>query len=365
MARRHFGSVRRRSSGKWQALYRYDGKLRSAGSFPSKADALASLSNIEVSIRRGGWTDPKEGRVQVRQYAERWLAGRPGLAERTREYYSYLMEKYILSELGGYSLAMLSPSIVRSWHAELARSHPSTAAKAYRLLSTMMKTAVTDGVIGTSPCRVVGAGIERAPERPVASMDEVRSLWDAMTPRFRLVVSLATWCQLRRGEILGLRRCDVDIPKGQLRIEQSRTFLRDGSSLTKEPKTRAGRRVIAVPHSMIEELADHLERFVGPEADDLIVTTDKGDPASAVVLQRSWTKARRAVGREDLHLHDLRHTGLTLAAATGATTAELMHRAGHASPDAAHRYQHATRNRDQLIADALGELARRPPGGAS
>ena len=30
-----------------------------------------------------------------------------------------------------------------------------------------------------------------------------------------------------------------------------------------------------------------------------------------------------------MRLHDLRHTGLTLAAATGATTAELMHRAGH------------------------------------
>lgn len=74
-------------------------------------------------------------------------------------------------------------------------------------------------------------------------------------------------------------------------------------------------------------------------------------------LDRAWVTARKSVGRTDLHLHDLRHVGLTLAAATGATTAELMHRAGHASPAAALRYQHATEDRDQALADALADLA--------
>ena len=70
-------------------------------------------------------------------------------------------------------------------------------------------------------------------------------------------------------------------------------------------------------------------------------------------FQRAWNKARATINREDLHFHDLRHTGLTLAAATGATTAELMRRAGHASPDAALRYQHATLERDFLLASKL------------
>lgn len=74
------------------------------------------------------------------------------------------------------------------------------------------------------------------------------------------------------------------------------------------------------------------------------------------MLQRAWTKARLRVGRPDLHLHDLRHTGLTFAAATGATTEELMRRAGHASADAALRYQHATRDRDRVLAKALEDL---------
>jgi len=68
-------------------------------------------------------------------------------------------------------------------------------------------------------------------------------------------------------------------------------------------------------------------------------------------------KAKRA----DLRLHDLRHSGLTWSAATGASVAELMRRAGHASPTAALRYQHATEDRDRVLADALADLATETP----
>ena len=54
-------------------------------------------------------------------------------------------------------------------------------------------------------------------------------------------------------------------------------------------------------------------------------------------------------------------TGLTLAAATGATTAELMHRAGHASAPAALRYQHASRDRDRHLSEALEEMIPESP----
>jgi integrase len=50
-----------------------------------------------------------------------------------------------------------------------------------------------------------------------------------------------------------------------------------------------------------------------------------------------WHEARTKVGRQDLHFHDLRHTSNTLAAATGASTKELMARYGHSSPRAALR----------------------------
>ena len=65
---------------------------------------------------------------------------------------------------------------------------------------------------------------------------------------------------------------------------------------------------------------------------------------------------RVTAGRPDLHFHDLRHTGATLAAAAGATIAELMARIGHSTPAMAMRYQHAGADRDKAIAAALSEI---------
>lgn len=199
--------------------------------------------------------------------------------------------------------------------------------------------------------------MERPVERPIATVAEIHALETAMPEHLRLIVNLATWCQLRRAELLGLRRKDVDLANATLRIKQSRTVTMSGKSVVKEPKSAAGRRTIAIPEFLIERISDHLGHFTGTGEDDFVFMGVTGIPLTAGVLQVAWQRARDSVGRGDLHLHDLRHTGLTLAGATGATTMELMHRAGHSSADAAMRYQHATKDRDRLIADALGTIA--------
>lgn len=60
----------------------------------------------------------------------------------------------------------------------------------------------------------------------------------------------------------------------------------------------------------------------------------------------------------DLHFHDLRHTGNTMAAGQGASLRELMERLGHSSARAALIYQHATRERDEAIAAGMGKMVR-------
>jgi integrase len=72
---------------------------------------------------------------------------------------------------------------------------------------------------------------------------------------------------------------------------------------------------------------------------------------------RGWYRARQAAKREDLHFHDLRHSGLTAAAQAGATLAELMAMAGHTTPGAAMLYQHAAQDRMQDLAARISRLA--------
>jgi integrase len=89
----------------------------------------------------------------------------------------------------------------------------------------------------------------------------------------------------------------------------------------------------------------HLAKYVDTGRDSLVFPTDGGNHLQPSTLYRHSYRARAAADRNDLRWHDLRHSGAVLAAATGATLAELRARLGHSTPAAAMRYQHAAAGR--------------------
>jgi integrase len=362
MRRREFGSIRKLPSGRWQARYRNrGGRLVAAPeTFATKGDATAWLARVQTDQSRGQFVDPRAGRITLATFAERFLSERV-LSPRTQETYEGLLKNHLLPTLGDLEVGQLDPGTVRAWHTRLAKQYPSTAAKAYRLLRAMFNTAVSDEVITRSPCRIEGGGREDAPERPIATVAEVEALVAAMPARFGVVVLLAAWCQLRKGELCALQRRDIDLMRSTVTVARSLQQLRNGQLVMKEPKTKAARRTVAIPPHLLPAIAAHLDSYTGTAEDALVVTGEKGGPLRPHVLQKHWAQARRSIGRPELHIHDLRHTGNTWAAATGASTRELMARMGHATPDAALRYQHATEDRDRILAEALAKLATPAP----
>jgi integrase len=125
-----------------------------------------------------------------------------------------------------------------------------------------------------------------------------------------------------------------------------------------EPKTAAGYRTLALPPILVEELKAHLDKFVGDDDDALLfVDALTKETPSKTDWRTLWDRARRESGVE-CTFHDLRHVAGTLNAAVGATIKEAMARLGHASPEAALRYQHATTSRDSEIASDIDRLLR-------
>jgi integrase len=369
MTKREFGALRQLPSGRWQAKYRHPRTnefVVAPTTFAARGDASRWLVSIQRDIERGAWIDPAWGSITLGDYATTWLSQRT-LRPRTVELYQGLLDRYILPELGKIELGALSPREVRAWHAALlqrGRPGPVTVAKAYRLLRTICGTAVSDEMIARNPCNLRGAAVEHSPERPVLTVAEVEAVTDAMEDRYAVLVLLAAWCGLRVGEARALTRGDIDLEEGLLLIEKSAAELKSGERITGAPKTRAGIRRIYIPPHVVPAVRAHLERFSGPDPQDFVFTGTQGQPMRRGSMYKAWWRARKKVGLGDVRLHDLRHTGATLAAATGASTKELMNRLGHASPEAALRYQHATKDRDAAIARALSDLAskqQKPP----
>jgi integrase len=129
-----------------------------------------------------------------------------------------------------------------------------------------------------------GAGQDKADERPTFTIDQVFAVADAIQPYYRLLVLLGALMSLRFGEFAALRRRDVD-PDG----------------------------------------------FSEPGPDGLVFVGPNGGRLRRRNVHRLWAKALTDAGvkEQDVHFHDLRHTGNALAAATGASTKELMARMGH------------------------------------
>jgi integrase len=167
---------------------------------------------------------------------------------------------------------------------------------------------------------------------------------------------LATFASLRFGELAALHRGDIELDGCTVRIARSLIQTNDSKLTEDEPKSRAGRRVVAFPREIVPELRWHLDRFVDLGPDSRVFVGPKGGQLRRSNFRLIWIKARDDAGLADLHLHDLRHTGNTMAAATGASLRELMERMGHSSTRAALIYQHATRERDEAIAAAMGEV---------
>ena len=304
--------------------------------------------------------------MTLETYAEEWLAtrrvrGRP-LAPRTLDLYHWLLTRHLVPQLGQRELATLTPVDVRRWHAALSGPGgpgPSTAAKAYRLLRAMTTTAVADGILQTSPCTVRGGGQESADERPALAVEDVLRLADAAGDRWRALVLTAAWTGLRFGELAALRRPAVDLPARSLHVRASAGWLADGRRVEGPPKSRAGRRTVALPEVLVPELRRHLDRYAEPDPEGLVFIGERGAPLrTSGFSTRVWRPAVTRAGLPGVHFHDLRHVAGTLAAQSGATVRELMSRLGHASPDASLRYLHATAARDHAIAEAVSRTVR-------
>ena len=362
-SRSSWGSVRRLPSGRYQARYRVDRTWRGAPTtFRTKRDADAFLAATRADLERGTWHDPEAGKVKLREYATRWLRERPTLRPRTREVYEANLRLHILPALGDVDLNKITTSRVRAWYSDLLRAGkpgPPTVAKCYRLLHATLATAVEDELIVKNPCVLRGASTDRPGERPVATVEQVYLLADAMGPRFRSMVLLATFCGLRLGELRALRRNRVDLLHKTLKVVEQLQDLSNGTTFVGPPKTDAGRRTVAIPSAILPDLEAHLGEWAAPGKDGLVFCAAQGQPLSRKTFYRAWDRAIAAAGLEGFRFHDLRHTGNTLAAATGASTKELMSRMGHSSPRAALIYQHATTDRDVVIAQALSDLITR------
>lgn len=383
--------------------------------FATKGEADRYLTLIEAQILNGEWTDPERAKVKLGEYAAKWIEQRPGLRPRTVELYRRLLRRQIAPHLGGVPLGKLSTPMIREWRMTLLGEgvSASVTAKAYRFLRAVLTTAAEDDrIIPRNPCRIRGAGDEKPDERPVLTVAQVFDLAERIgrrpvgnvrklptgeyrlryqlgngemrafpmtfpnkeaaeqvlskmaddghanvrrDDRFRALVLLATFASLRWGEAVALQRRDIDLAARTVTVRRQYLEMDSGDLVLGPTKSRAGARTVVFPAGIVPAIRDHLDRYAADDPAALVFTGANGGVLRRGNFRRAsrWAETVAALGVPGLHFHDLRHTGNTIAAQSGASLRDLMNRMGHDSVRAAMIYQHATSEADKAIADSL------------
>lgn len=359
--RRGLGSVRKINSGRYQVRYTDPfGTRRTGGTFATKAQAEQELARISRAVESGTWAPgatstpggTPSNKVTLRAVGEQWRGSRVNrrgmaLSPNTLKEYERLINS-TLSPFADKAIRGITPAQVEAWWSGEHRRAPNQASKAYKHLSQLCAYAIKQGYIQLSPCQVEGASNYQPATLPdVPTLEQVRIMLDSSEYPWKAFLSLASWGGFRKGELLELRRKDVEKVEvdGEVwwNVSVRRAVIWDGAeAIVREPKTPGSIRTVTLPGFVTEALEPHLKAL--PLGAEQLIFPNQINPnkhQGEFELRRAWKHAQEASGYSG-RFHSLRAFAATQYGLLGATAVELMDRLGHRNVKTAMRYQRTT-----------------------
>lgn len=319
------------------------------GGFDTRRAAEVERAKIVSDLHSGGYVAPD--RLTLTEWVRQsWLPmTRTRVKPSTFDSYRANMETHVLPVLGSRALQQLTAPMLNTLYAELL-SHGGErgplAAKTVRYIHTILHKALADAV----DAGIIGANIaERAkPPRPNRSRAQRIECWEPAElaaflesvegTRLETAWRLAAMTGMRRGEVLGLRWCDVDLDRSRIAVRNAIVSVAY-ELLESSPKSHQAR-VIDLDPMTTTMLRSHRERSererteFWAEYDDrgLVVCAEDGSPIHPQSFSQAFAKAVERAGLRRIRLHDLRHTHATIAVMAGVPVKVISERLGHESP---------------------------------
>lgn len=257
------------------------------------------------------------------------------------------VESYLVPRIGDLPLRKLTNERIQNLYVELQKSgrlnrkgrsvalSPKTVRDIAGVLYKALSDGVKLGVIAKNPADGVALPRYERPELNVYDGDETAQFlsYAASVDEYLIALyRLSLLIGLRRGEVLGLRWIDVDFVLNKLSVVQTRITV-NGRVIVSTPKTRAGRRTVAIDAGTADELAklkNKQEQIFG-KVPELVATDDDGRPVNPLRYSRHFKRLAIAAGLKAARLHDARHTATTLQLHNGVSAATVRGRLGWSS----------------------------------
>ena len=354
---------------------------------PSKSDSSQEIFQKELNKFIEDFTDELQGERNrkkpenkiVSDFAKEYLSiQKTSLSPGSYDFYQHIIEKHILPMFGRMRLRDIKTYHVQDFIMKLnsmprndgksGHISPQTVKRYTTVLRSMLTMAYKmyymDDDVGLS--RRLTFPKERYQEVEVFTIEEVKAiLASAKTEpiNIRLLIELALFTGMRRGEIVGLKWSDINLDKQCLSVKRSIYKPKGEKSIEKEPKSHSSFRTIAIPNCLCETLKKYKksqEEYFLSHATwqnlDYIFTDDIGDVMNPQTPTKQFSHFLERHGIRHLKFHCLRHTSATILLANGCDIKTVSARLGHSSIETTNIYLHMLESVDRQAAKQFDKL---------
>lgn len=341
--------------------YQHDGSHRSR-SFRTKREAEHFEREISTAKVQGTYVDPVRGRVTVSAVWDEYIKSRESLLKpKTLAGYRFEWRARIAPVWAGTKVESVTWEGVAKWVASLDGTVGASSIRyAHRVLTLILEHAVLTRRITQNPARAVPLPkLERKPPvfLGVQQIESLASLCAEAAPVYGDAVRLLAYLGLRSGELLELRKKDVDLARRRVSVHRNVTAV-GGRYIVGTPKTKASFREIPIPDAVMPIMKRRLEFR---EPDDLVVSAPTNRKAIMRIenMRRdtAWKRTVGELGVPGLTVHGLRHSYASLARRSGADLRLVSKLMGHSTVGVtASVYAHIFDDELDDVANKLGDL---------
>jgi integrase len=368
------GHIRARGPGAWELKFDVDTdtgerKTRYATVHGGKREAQRKLTELLDQANKGNLIDASK--LTLAGFLDQWETwAATQVSAKTLERYKELVAHHVRPHLGSVQIQKLKTVNFAELYGRLQRAKPEGAGLAprtvghvHRVVRRALGQAVKWGIIANNAVSAAEPPRVQRVEIEILAPDQIKAVLDALRgrPLYPVaVIALATG--MRRGEMVALRWSDIDLDAGKIRVERSLEQTNAGLAF-KSPKTKAGRRSVAIPPSIVAELRGHwrqqqeqrLALGLGKAGtDDLVFGRPDASPWPPDSLTADWARTVRMLKLPKVTLHALRHTHVSQLLAAGLDVVTVSRRIGHSNPTVTLGvYAHLFGNTDEKASAAV------------
>ena len=310
-------------------------------------------------------------------FAKEYLSiQKTSLSPGTYDFYQSITDKHILTMFGRMRLRDIKTYHVQDFilrlnslprsdgkHGHISASTVKRYTSVLRSMLTMAyKLYYIDNDIGLS--RRLTFPKERYQEVDVFTIGEAKAILSAAKTEpinIRLLIEIALFTGMRRGEIVGLKWSDINFDKQSLSVRRSIYKPKGQKSEEKEPKSHASIRTLSIPNRLCETLQEyknHQNSYAlslnGAWRNLGYVFTDEiGNVMNPQTPTKQFSKFLARHNFRHLKFHCLRHTSATILLANGCDIKTVSARLGHSCIETTNIYVHMLESVDQQVAQIL------------